>query len=352
MIAPIQPYVVLAAGGTITIDSANPPAIVYVSPNTGSATLSGNVAFNMSGAPALGTIIEFIWSTGFTLNGHTFSLNGISISQAQLNSIGFIRCTYIDDAGTHIDEYVTNFTGTSTLPGTILTDNSTPLAKMVNGTSAQIPIVGGGGVLAYTTQSGHVLFSNAGASTIQASVIVDSMVNASAAIARTKLANGTASQIVANDSSGVMTSIALVPPVNGGLGRDASVDTGFVTFNAGAVVIGSSGFSRDLVVSFTAASVGDFKIQMAGSGIITQIYGFVESSIGAATGTITPKNNSGSIMTGGIINVGSADAKGTAYTVNPTANSTFANGDILTFTTAGGSSAGLVHLSISYIKVA
>lgn len=111
-----------------------------------------------------------------------------------------------------------------------------------------------------------------------------------------------------------------------------------------------------LLVSFeaaggTAPSVGDFKIKMPYPGTVSEIYAYAVKAIAATdNGTIVAKNNAGTTMTSGTITYTASDARGTAYTVTPSANNTFVAGDILTFTTAKATAGGLVELSIKITR--
>lgn len=58
--------------------------------------------------------------------------------------------------------------------------------------------------------------------TIPPGTITDSDIAAAAAIARTKIAAGTASQVVVNDPSGVLSSVAVVPTTQGGTGQNST----------------------------------------------------------------------------------------------------------------------------------
>jgi hypothetical protein len=60
------------------------------------------------------------------------------------------------------------------------------------------------------TPSGDVTIDNTGVTAISAGVIVNADVNASAAIARSKLASGTANRVVVNDASGVQSDAAAI----------------------------------------------------------------------------------------------------------------------------------------------
>ncbi len=66
--------------------------------------------------------------------------------------------------------------------------------------------------------TGVIAITNAGVSSFVAGSIDNAAVSASAAIARTKLASGTASHVLINDGAGVMTSEAALSPARGGTG--------------------------------------------------------------------------------------------------------------------------------------
>ena len=84
--------------------------------------------------------------------------------------------------------------------------------------SGKIYLGDGSNVAQEVTPSGDVTISNTGVTAISSGVIVDGDVNASAAIARTKLASGTASHVIINDGSGVFSSEARLDKTRGGTG--------------------------------------------------------------------------------------------------------------------------------------
>lgn len=112
----------------------------------------------------------------------------------------------------------------------------------------------------------------------------------------------------------------------------------------------------NLEISFEAAagvvpSVGDFKIKMPYPGTVSEIYAYATKAIaGTDNGTIIAKNNAGTTMTNGTVTFTASDARGTAYTVSPSANNTFVAGDILTFTSAKTTAGGWALLSIKVIR--
>lgn len=76
------------------------------------------------------------------------------------------------------------------------------------------------------TPSGDVTISNTGTTAISSGVIVDADVNVSAAIARTKLASGTADHVLINSGAGVMSGEAQLAISRGGTGQ-ATANTAF-----------------------------------------------------------------------------------------------------------------------------
>ena len=102
-------------------------------------------------------------------------------------------------------------------------------------------------------------------------------------------------------------------------------------------------------VSFETGEVGDFKIMMGEAGTLDVIYAYAYKAIAATdNATIVPKNNAGTTMATGTITFTASDARGTAYTVNPSTNNTFIAGDILTFTCAKATVGGRAMLSLDY----
>ncbi len=109
--------------------------------------------------------------------------------------------------------------------------------------------------------------------------------------------------------------------------------------------------THTLSVSFAAAQVGDFPVKMGYNGTVTEIYAYAIEAIAAVdAGTIQAKNNAGTNMTTGLITYPLSSVRGTAFTVVPSANNTFVEGDILKFTTAKATPGGTVLLSIKTLR--
>jgi hypothetical protein len=120
--------------------------------------------------------------------------------------------------------------------GSILIGNSSGVASALSGKGDGKILIGNGTTMTSQSISGDITLSNAGAVAIAATCILDGDVNASAAIARSKLAAGTADHVVINAAStGVFSSEAQLLPVRGGTGANLSTTT------AGPVISNGSG---------------------------------------------------------------------------------------------------------------
>lgn len=94
--------------------------------------------------------------------------------------------------------------------------------------------------------------------------IVNADVNATAAIARTKLASGSANNVVINDGTGAMTSEARLAPQRGGTGIDTSAVTGVAKVSAGTWSISS-------IVDADVSAVANIQRSKLSSGTANQV---------------------------------------------------------------------------------
>lgn len=356
--ATIQTITLTAAGGTFNVNHLPLTQIVAIN-TVSSIVLANDVTIQTTGIPAAGESVVFMWfwaSGNIDLNGHNFTVNGQTYTQQQLDCPAYIYLTSINGLGTGYQYYVPDITYGQSVDGGSLVDESVTLSKLEDLTSAQIIVGDGSNRPAAVAVTGDIAITNAGVTSIAAGVIVNADVNASAAIDRSKLATGTADHVVINSNTGAFSSEAQLDPVRGGNGQDFSAATGFQTWSAGTASVGAISEVITLMVSFEAAggtspSVGDFKIKMPYAGTVTEIYAYATKAIaGTDNGTIVPKDNGGTTMTSGTITFTASDARGTAYTSTPSANNTFAAGDLLTFTTAKTTAGGIVQLSITVTR--
>jgi hypothetical protein len=363
------------AGGTFSYDATTwggGDAILYLYV-TSPVTLAADVAIVLTTPPYNGNTFKVLWSfdntVGIDLNGRTFSVDTFSCSDYMLynhatvtittNATGttfrFFSLDPIDDgigtSGNSIKDHSLDLVlkSDTVTRGSILISGVGDLLAAVDAKTNGNILIGDGTDLNSVAQSGDVIFSTAGVSAIQAGVIVNADVNASAAITRSKLASGTADYVVKNSNTGVLSEEAQLATVRGGTGIDSSASTGFSKIAAGTWSVSSIAVDRDLDVSWETGEVGDFKIQMGFAGTLVEIYEYVTKTLVTVGGTITPKNNAGTTMGSGTITHAAADPRGTTNTATPTTNNTFVAGDILTFTTATAT-AGKAHLSLKFTR--
>lgn len=158
------------------------------------------------------------------------------------------------------------------------------LSKLASGTSAQVVLANSSGVPTYTTISGDVTVTNTGVTAIGSGkvtsdmiadgAIVNADINASAAIALSKLASGTSAQVVLANSSGVPTYTTIS-------GDIAISNTGVATIQANSVALGTD--TTGNYMSDITAGTGLTVTHTAGEGSTATValagYSFNTSSV-------------------------------------------------------------------------
>ena len=341
-----QSYEITSGGGTITIDVTQPIPDFIGLYSTTTFSLLGNWSLEFSATPPAGTKITVgIQLQSVTLNLHSIEIFGNPLSQTQMRiGGGCFEIHYL--GGVLIWVNVPSPSQNETLGGGAINDHSLPLSKISGMTSAQIIVADGSDVPQAVDMSGDVTISASGVTSIGSGKVTNTHLAGS--IARTKLASGTADRVLTNNGAGAYTELAQLTAKLGGLGIDNSGATGFVTFNAGTASVNPVTDTNHVNVSFETGYVGDFKVKMGFAGTVTSAYAFLTKTIGAVDAVITIKNNAGTTM--GSITFTASDAKGTAQTVAISANNTFSAGDVLTFTTSGGSTTGEALVSYSFTR--
>jgi hypothetical protein len=376
--------VITGAGATYTIPVSTvrgQDIVVFINPDGGCALLA-DIIFQYDETPANGVVVTYYWGQNITGGAFVIRLdadyNSIDVNDPFLEQAQGVQLTHLSQTAAGTDgvgvAWLIALEG-DTISGTVLADASLTLASfpaltrgsLWTGSASARPSEFALGASATLLQSdgtdpvwnpvtGDIAITNAGVTSIAAGVIVNADINASAAIAVSKLAALTASQVVTTTAGGVLTTAATLSATLGGTGLDNSAATGFPIWTAGTQSVGSISEVITLMVSFeaaggTQASVGDFKIKMPYAGTVTEIYAYATKAIAATdNGTIVSKNNGGTTMTDGTVTFTASDARGTAYTTTPSANNTFAAGDLLTFTTAKATAGGIVQLSITVTR--
>jgi len=337
-------------GGSFPVEIVS-PMVDVVSLTFTTANLASNYYLTYQTPPVLGQkYCVVVSATDLNLNGNELNVFGYNVAVSQANE-ALLRINFmvIDMSGIYpvinvwIDNDVSN---TSTINGIQIYDNSLPLSKLTGMTSAQIIVADGSDVAQAVDMSGDVTISASGVTAIGATKVTNGMLAGS--IARTKLASGTADRVLTNNGAGAYTEVAQLTPSLGGTGQSFASSTGFQTWNSGTASVNPLTDTNHVTVSFETDYVGDFKVKMGFAGTVTSAYAFLTKTIGAVDAVITIKNNAGTTM--GSITFTASDAKGTAQTVAISANNTFSAGDVLTFTTSGGSTTGEALVSYSFTR--
>lgn len=384
------------AGLTRVYSPTTIPNTIYLNSDA-NRVLVGNVSISYSSLPPLGSRWRVYFSLDVDLNGRTFTLFNTTLQQKQIQINGSVGscCGYMDFC------VIKDFSGTpnlyytyspftleplvSSIDGSILFDGTVPLDKLegdipltLMDTIGRGRIIEGGAAGAVTSKffgtnayigvgdgtdflsvdmTGDVDITNAGVTAIQAGVIVNADVNASAAIAFSKMAALTASQVVTTTAGGVITTSATVSPTLGGTGQNTSASTGFPTISAGTWSVGTLTDVRGLDnLSFVTANQGTYYLYFPFAATATNLNCRVTSAVsGTDVGEITVANNGGTVMTGssltaGVLTVASGAVFGTGYSSTLLTNNTFTAGQSMQLTTAKVTTGGVMHCDVTYTR--
>lgn len=379
------------AGGVYTFDPQSLPDVIFL--QTASAPMAADLTLQLSATALQGQsckiFVPLIDNKGFNIDVFGFLAN----TPTPASALGWVYTLTIYEGGTnHMQRTPLDFTDTSLVSGDIIQPATLTLARIEDLTSAHLIVGNASNRPTSVAVTGDVTITNAGITAIGAGVIVNADINASAAIATSKLAAKTAStmarydasgyltdtgaflvnadvnasaaiayskmaaltasQVMVTSAGGVATTAATVSATLGGTALNTSASTGVPVVTGGTWSVGARTEVMHLQVSFESGYVGDFKITMPFAGTVTSIYAYATKVIaGTDNGTIQMKNNGGTSTTGGLVTFTASDARGTAYTATPTANNTFIAGDILNFFTAKATAGGVVQLSITYTRL-
>lgn len=343
-----QNITVTAGGGTTTILSTSQIQKVVLS-SSGSITMAGNYILTHDGAWAEGSELDVLWTVHAAIGGGDIILFGYTLTAAQAAAGNLEGTAYAKSGSVVFTPKLT--TGSGQVGTADYTNASVTTAKMANLTAgnilignasdrptaldisadAAIPIGQGGGVVAANVITGDVDVIKTGASSIQAGVIEDSMVDNAAGIQVKKLqAMADGEIIVGNTGSG---NIATVAASSG----DVLVSsTGAMTVQAGVITPekGTTNLIKQALPVFINFELqngeGKYSVTMGENFELLDVWCNLDSD--AAHNIQIDMNINGVAVTGGVINFTAGDPKntnnqGTAIT----ANNTGAAGDVVNF---------------------
>jgi hypothetical protein len=159
------------------------------------------------------------------------------------------------------------------------------LSKLASGTAGQLVVHNASGVPTATTVTGDVTITSGGVTAIASGAIVNADVSASAAIELSKLATSTAGNIIVYNSSGVPTAVA----ETGDVTIDAS---GVTSISTGVIVNADINASAAIALSKLATSTAGNIIVYNSSGVPTAV---------AETGDITISDTGVTAIASGVI---------------------------------------------------
>ncbi len=337
------------------------PALVADSyvlvPDVSTPTMLGNIIITFTGTPAPGTRI-IIGITPVILGANTFTIDGVSIPAWVALSGGNAYLFYAD-GGWSFDFYV-NQGANGKLSGAVLIDGTVSVDKLESGTDGQIVAYNSANLPKKLTVAGALTAAASGATlvfSIAAGIITNAMINASAAIAWSKMATLTASKVVVTSIGGVITTANQLSAALGGLAADFSAATGFTVWTAGSASAGALTDVRHLDnISFVTAQQGLYSVYFPFACTVTNINIRVTSVVaGTDDGSLTIANNAGTVMTGssltaGVLTVAASAAFGTGYSSTLTTNNTFTAGQTMKITSSKTTSGGVVSADITFTR--
>jgi hypothetical protein len=211
------------------------------------------------------------------------------------------------------------------------------ISKLASGTAAQVILANATGVPTYTTLSGDVTVSNTGVTAIGASKVTSSMIvdgtivngdiSASAAIALSKLATSTAGNIIVYNSSGVPTAVAEtgdvlvsdagVTSIAAGVIVDADINASAAIVDTKLATIATAGKVSNSATTAASANTANAIVARDASG------NFVAGKATLSTGDINTVIETASIVAAastGTITIDFSTNPTVYYTVAATAN--------------------------------
>lgn len=331
----IYKYNITAAGGTVSFDVVD-PIDTYIITATGTPTLLADMTFSTTGTLVEGHFFNIVYTGGVTSNysgGTTVSFFGVDLTDAQAASKCKITAYYDGSSwDVQISPDLSEQQYNPVIWGYLIQDGTLDTSKIGDSkiTYAKVQDASTQGMILRSGSGGT--FEELDAKTSGNILIGDGTDIDSLPISGDATLNG----------SGVLTISSNA--INNTKINDSAVTTSKLDPNLRYDLI-------PLRVTFEVNEQCTYKIKMPYAGTVQEIYAQCVHPISATNnGTITPKNNVGTTMTGGLITFLASDPLETAYTVTPTANNTFISGDVLQFTTAKGNAGGKVQLSIKILR--
>ncbi len=191
------------------------------------------------------------------IDDHIADTTGAHAATAISTSVGAATCLIADDVQEFLDCLDAQVAGLSGGSGVFLlsANNTATGDNTFNGTSAFNDTITASANVSFTGLGGTgILHSDSGGS-LSSSAIVNADVDAAAAIARSKLAVGTADHVVINSGTGAFSSEAQLALTRGGTNASLTAVNGGVCYStASALALSAAGTTGQILQSAGAAS--------------------------------------------------------------------------------------------------
>ncbi len=346
-ILPIKNLTVLTNGTeSIVVSGAFPMVSIFrLVGATDPVVLLGNYQISPSGTPRLNQQVIFYNESNITLGAYSVGVFGVTMpsSLATKNWVA----SFIWDGSAWQGGYTTYLNEDGWVETSDIADEAVTLAKVEDLTSAYLIVGNSSNRPTAVAMSGVIALTNTGVTSIVAGSIVNADVNASAAIAFSKLASLTSAYILVGSAGNVPTAVAVTGDVT-------ISNAGVTTIAAGAVdpaMLAGDG-AKDAIAIAVSAESGeqcDYAWIAPYDGTIDNIYTYVTLAV-AATDDWTITANIGAVaVTNGVVTIAASSPLNTADSATPTALNAFSQGDVITFvslkTTAGGKCQLTAHVT-------
>lgn len=336
-----QEIVIDNTGGTKTITVA---AINNFYIITGTATLANDCDIVTDTTPPDGTTINVFYAAGVTVGIHDMTILGTTLTAAQALLPCIITGKFM--GGTLYAPVFMDFSQGGIVETMHLVANSVTFNKMAIGnrgsllyystgggiaelvakTSGRI-LIGDGTDLVSVAQSGDGSFNTSGVFAITAGSIVNADINASAAIALSKMATSTAAFMIVYSALGVPTAVAIT-------GDIAVSNTGVVTIQPASVEASMLDADTALVpyqqyLSFETGELQENEFVADFDGEIVSGEASVTTTIGATDDAEIQFKIDGVNVTNGLMSFTAGSAVGDKDSCTPSAANTFTAGQVL-----------------------
>lgn len=308
--------------GTLNVNVDQSPSIssdnASIARVSGTVTLSGNLNISPTGTPSKNTAIKILWEASVTPSGNSVVIFGETVPDELVASNFIAECIY--DGSAWVVNLLPDFAGTGIIAGKLLGNDTISTSKIIDDAVTNDK-------LANITR-GSVKVGGAS----DAPTDLDAKTSGNILVG-----DGTDIASVAVSGDATLSSLGALTIANSAV-TTAKIDDDAVT----AAKLDDDANRTQIVipVSFeSAGEIGAVDYKICFPCVIEAIHSTVTKTF-VSTGTQVFKDNSGTVLTGSQIDMSSALLLGNIVSSTPTANNTFAAGDVIRIETSVSGSVG------------